>query len=153
MKSQSVKIFLLYYTCLMAGMPGEVSSSKPQQKLGRVVPGHEADMVPGDAEFAIAPQGELCAIWLRTARNSSVRHRCLTANSWPPPCLSASETKSYYAERIALERKKKGGGDNFCRGFYVVFLNIFLNPNWEPHYNLVISGGEGNQISKRNLTS
>lgn len=96
----------------------------------------------GSAQFAIAPQGELRAIWPRTARNSSVRHRCLAADSWPPPCLSASETKSYYAERIALERKKKkGGGGIISAGFFMWFLYIFKS-HWEPHYNLVISRGK-----------
>lgn len=95
----------------------------------------------GGAQFVTDPQKELCAIWPRTAQNSSVRHRCLAADSWPPPCLSASETKSYYAERIALERKKKGGGgEQFLQGFLCGFFYIFKS-HWEPHYNLVISGG------------
>lgn len=52
-------------------------------------------------------------------------------SSWPPPCLSASETKSYYAERIALERKKKGGGGIISAGVFMwffFFFLIFLNP-------------------------
>lgn len=130
MKSWSVKILLLHYTCLIAGMLGDVNSSKPQHKPSRVVPRHEAHTLLGGAQFEITPQGELCAIWPRTARKSSVRCRCLAANSWPPPCLSASQTKSYYAERIALERKekkqqKKKWGNNFCRVFYVGFLKYF----------------------------
>lgn len=54
----------------------------------------------------------------------------LSSGSWPPPCLSVSKTKSYYAEWISLEREKKEGGwwkrNNFCEGLLVFFFVDFF---------------------------
>lgn len=85
-----------------------------------------------------------CHVWVRTPRAqpatcTAPKLFCpsllLSSGSWPPPCLSVSKTKSYYAEWISLEReekKKKGGGGRgiisarVCWFFFVDFF--FFDP-------------------------
>lgn len=83
-----------------------------------------------------------CHVWVRTPRAqpatcTAPKLFCpsllLSSGSWPPPCLSVSKTKSYYAEWISLEReeKKKEGGwwkrNNFCEGLLVLFCGFFFS--------------------------
>lgn len=133
----------------MAGMLGKVSSSEPQHRLGRVVPEHKTPMAAQGCRVCTVPQkGTLCHL-----AEDSTELFCTPPrrSSWPPPCLSASKTKSYYAEWIAPERKK--GGGIISAGVFMWFFFYIFKSHWEPHYNLVISRRKRNQISKRNLTS
>lgn len=131
MKSRSVKLLLLYYTCLVAGMLGEVSSSEPRHGLGRVVPGHKTPLAAGGAEFTLSPQRKLCAIWLRTAQNSSARHRCVATAPGLPRAYLPARQRAIMQNGLHWKEKKKGGGGIISAGVFMwffFFFLIFLNP-------------------------